>query len=765
MGQIYAKSKEKVLLVDHSRNVKNVANLIFNLLPGIVKNDATWLRVIELSSLLHDIGKSTKEFQNNLKKGIEGHSKNKFRHNEIGWAFCYRYLNIPSNILTPVLYNIYWHHGISNKLATHTVTEILNSIPQEDINTMRSIVVNLLDDSYILDNPRDLNDLVDVTTPKFYYHVKDYHQDWPAEKLMLTRIIVVSSDQLQSKLESNTITSIDDEIRKIIYKTKTLDTSKCPSNYDIERHLFNIDVAKSATQTTIINGPGGMGKTDIGIHWNSLSNKRFIIVCPMNLVCHSVYNNVESIISNYNLDICEQLFLTGEVVKTNKDNQEAFSSDVNVTNIDNFEKPSIDDKSENHIDRLLMLLFSDIQFDEYHELLMIDSPLFRLFTIIMRMRHNYTESRTLLTSATPLPIAHYWDTIANKTTILPEPNKHFKASHQKQFKIKVLPRIPEVEEINKNNSLIIFNSIKESQRHKKIFDIDQLFHSEFQKSDINKKLEYVYKNYGKKSERDLNKPNIIGARMIQTSIDMSLTSLVESVCSPQDSLQRIPRINRWGDYRDVECELLFFNAYESKSENFVKEKIYSINLSNQWFDKLSLLDGRSLTLDELNDVYNSFHTENNTKIIELIRRKHTLSEDRLVEIYPVRYVKPKPKSKAIIAGSNKLRSSGLELMVTAKIYGENRYCDPISKKIYESIDKDFNEPPSARNMMISTYKHFRKIKDERFDYESIIDNIDKMSIDEFRRRGVSSETPYIRFDVIYHHDYGFIKNSDIEEIL
>ena len=356
MKKIYAKSGETILLIDHSKNVSKVSLSIMDKFPNEVKNDLSWRKVIEISSLLHDIGKSTSEFQKNLKKGIDGYSKNKFRHNEIGWAFCYRYLNVSLDILNPILYNIYWHHGISNKMCNDSVNDILKTISEEDINNMKTVLIELLDESYLLSEERDTNELTETKTPRFYYEIKEYDSNWPAEKVMFNRIILIPADQIQSKFESNVITSTEEYINKIITKSKKIDTSVCPDGYDISRHNTNIEIAKSCAQTTIINGPGGMGKTDIGIHWNTLSNNPFINVCPMNLISHSVYNNSLSINKNYNLDGTLQLFLTSEVVKSNVENEVAFSSNINVTNIDNFVRPQVDDKSDNHIERLLLLL-------------------------------------------------------------------------------------------------------------------------------------------------------------------------------------------------------------------------------------------------------------------------------------------------------------------------------------------------------------------------------------------------------------------------
>lgn len=767
MKKIYAKSGETILLTDHSKNVSKVSLSIMDRLPKEIKDDINWRKVIEVSSLLHDIGKSPSEFQKNLKKGIDGYSKNKFRHNEIGWAFCYRYLNVSLDILNPILYNIYWHHGISNKMCNHSVNDILKTISEEDINNMKTVLIELLDQSYLLSEERDTNELTETKTPQFYYEIKEYDSNWPAEKLMINRLILIPADQIQSKFESNVITSTEDYINKIITKSKKINTSICPDGYDISRHNTNIEIAKSCTQTTIINGPGGMGKTDIGIHWNTLSDKPFINVCPMNLISHSVYNNSLSINKNYNLHSTLQLFLTSEVVKSNIENEVPFSSNINVTNIDNFVRPQVDDKSDNHIERLLLLLFADIQIDEYHELIM-DASLFRLLIIIMRMRHNYTDARTLLTSATPMPISQYWDSIDEnkKTTILPEPNKHYPAPHNKKFKINVLENTPTKEDVKKNNSLIIFNSIREAQRYKKIYVIDELVHSDFNRDEVNRKLQYLYDYYGKQSQRTLDKPNVLGTRIIQTSIDMSFENLYESVCSPQDTFQRIPRINRWGDYENTICELNFFKAINSTSENNIKSVLYNRNLSDNWFNVLKKLNGKLLTLDELNETYNKFNKENNQLIINsIIKPRYTSSCESLTKLYPIRFDKSRKKSNVVIAGSNKLRTDGNEIMVTAKTYGEKGYCDPICQRIYSTIERDFNEDGNVRNNIVKVYKEFVRTGDIRFEVNDILDNENKITLEELRRQGVKSNTPYVRFDKVYHRKLGLVRITDLDEFI
>ena len=65
---------------------------------------------------------------------------------------------------------------------------------------------------------------------------------------MINRLILIPADQIQSKFESNVITSTEDYINKIITKSKKIDTSVCPDGYNISRHNTNIEIAKSCTQ-------------------------------------------------------------------------------------------------------------------------------------------------------------------------------------------------------------------------------------------------------------------------------------------------------------------------------------------------------------------------------------------------------------------------------------------------------------------------------------------------------------------------------------
>ena len=75
-------------------------------------------------------------------------------------------------------------------MCNHSVNDILKTISEEDINSMKTILIELLDESYLLSEERDTNELTETKTPQFYYEIKEYDSNWPAEKLMINRLIL-----------------------------------------------------------------------------------------------------------------------------------------------------------------------------------------------------------------------------------------------------------------------------------------------------------------------------------------------------------------------------------------------------------------------------------------------------------------------------------------------------------------------------------------------------------------------------------------------
>jgi CRISPR/Cas system-associated endonuclease/helicase Cas3 len=95
------------------------------------------------------------------------------------------------------------------------------------------------------------------------------------------------------------------------------------------------------------------------------SDRKLIWVCPRNVIAESVYRSILCEISNVvENKLTVELYLSGEVQESHNHKSHGFESDIIVTNIDSFLKPSFDLSNS---DKIIQILNCDIVFDEFHE--------------------------------------------------------------------------------------------------------------------------------------------------------------------------------------------------------------------------------------------------------------------------------------------------------------------------------------------------------------------------------------------------------------
>jgi CRISPR-associated endonuclease/helicase Cas3 len=757
MRNILAKSSGQNL-IDHSILVSKFAVEIAN--QTLLNNDERLIKIIKLSSLLHDIGKCTDFFQNKLKKGVFDEQiddtlpkSKKFRHNEISWAFLSRYLTfLNKEDSNKVLNMVYWHHGISNIFGNYKDTDVIKDLTEKEISTMVSFIEFILNDQF--DNltfQLEEKDYNPKNAPKFYDNGED-NVDVNSENLFI-RSCVISADRLASKYEN----ASDDEIKKIVSEYNIVDY-----NINLEKHVYNgskrflkqIEIIGETKRTTQLNAPGGFGKTLLGLLWAIKQNKRVIWVCPTNVIANSVYKTLMEELTLFgDNEITVELFYTNEVKDSNHKTL-GFDSNIIVTNIDNYLTPSINNSVAS---RLYTIINSDVIFDEFHELVGRDSALFASFINIMRTRNRLTSSNTLLLSATPTNMHNLWDSVGSKTLILPEKHKHFKAPHDVKFHLNVTTDEIAVEK--DTSSLIIMNSIKESQLKKDVNHCELLLHSEFVKKDRDENFKRLYSMYGKTSQTSITKSNVMGTPLIQASLDISFNRLYESVLSPQTTGQRIPRCNRWGTYSEPYVSI---HLTHNPSEVSMRKILYTNNLSNSWFSHLKKYNQKKLSYDEFYVVYNEFESNNEKILITELRDVLSNSLDCLSLIYPIVYFN-KTKSKNISAGGNKLRSNGNNIFVIAAYHNDNeKFTEPFSVTMRKSFAEEFDENANTQKKIENTWKLLRDNNDSRFDFNEMITTKKYISQEAIQNKARKIETPYIRFDKVYHEKYGLIRLTDLE---
>jgi len=727
---ILAKSTGETL-INHSINVKNKSIELYES-SGHIKNDEK--EIIRLSALLHDIGKATKGFQNFV-KGKK--NTNGYPHQHISWAFVNNICKLDNNIKSKVLNIIYWHHGVPN-LSQANSSEILQSLSLEDINDMVEIAKELgveIKEDYLETYEDDY-----TSPPKYYEHKTDYRENIKYNhKLIYLRLCVVLGDRISSGMEFNEN-----------YVGNPLNLEVCPFDDDTRFNKQKEVIAKT-DKTSVIKAPTGYGKTMMGLMWYEKTNKKTLWVCPRNTVAISTYDSIIKELKNANKSLNIKLVYENETKKSNfdEDNEQA---DIIITNIDYFLRPYSNVSKD--ISLLGFMLKANVIFDEYHELVS-DSPLFSLFINFMNIRNNVTNSETLLLSGTPIPLNYLWDTMANRTKILPNENSHLNAVHDKPFKINILDKKP-----NNiiNDELYFTNTIKNSQKLAKKYENTTLIHSNFSKEDTERIMNDLDNCYGKNNTGE-SKPAFISTLVLEAALDVSFKSVYDTPLSPERTLQRIGRCNRWGEKDGGIVNIAIENEYNRGNSEIIK-MLYSDELNELWIEQMKKLNGCEITLNKLYDLYNNFNKVNSKKIERLIKNKLNSSSQSLENnIYPIKYYnKLKSDTKIFKASSNKFRSKGNEIFYIVKDNSTNKWVGPFSENIRKDYQQSFNESGNILNEIKKIYKK-EIINDDRFDYGPISEAsyLNNISLDSVRHKARLNISPYIALRLSYDSRLGVLK--------
>ncbi len=753
-------NKDGIGLLEHSKLVSIFAEQIA--IQTLPNNDKSLIDSVKIAALLMNIGKCCKVFQKDIKKPSKKGLKVKYLYNEIGWAFLTKHISLKEKL---ILDTVYWSNGIKRNTLGDYNNNILDTVDSEDKASMLEFIKDILPQNYNYHT----ND-IKCDSPTYYSeHTRDVIEN---SEETFVRTCVISAEKLISSLEINKFkelyhnNDVNEVIRLIDNLTKrefyNIISELQFDKYDAKRLEIQKAIAKQCTDTTIVNAPAGFGKSLLSVLWNLCnSDRKMIVVCPTNVISESTYKNILTELNTLGIGdkVSIELYLTNETKKTNgvnKENTVEFNSDIIVTNIDNFLSPSI---NNNNASRLFFINKCDVVFDEYHKLL-CKQALFACFINLMNTRNRFTDSRTLLMSATPIKINHLWDNGLKKTKILPSENSHYPASHKGKYKRNtfVVETIDDIKVKSKSSSAIILNSIENSQiMHNKI-NSAKLAHSKFGSTDKEATSSYIYKNFDKKSSRSLNKDNITATHVIQESLDISFANIHESVLSPNSSWQRMGRCNRFGDYDSIP-EINTYKILKGGGENKMKDILYTKDLSDKWFDFLSNYNGKVYDLDKWYTIYNEFNKINANEIDKYSDLCFHKGMQYLSKIFPIYYTNSNSE-KRMKAGANKLRSIGSEIFFICKINGSNKYSDVFTDVNYSNFE-DYNEDKTTQTRMVKAMKEIMKSGDDRFDYSSLIK---KGITGAMRKEAINSETPYIRFDVVYTPEYGIIKNETLSEI-
>lgn len=737
MENILAKDDQDLL--SHSKCVEKYSDILLKEL--ILEEEYEKLKhAVKYASLLHDIGKCTTHFQS-LIKSKKSDEKYKFRHNEVGWAFVSKYLLKDFKDKDFILNTIYWHHGISNQQGHYTNYEILNDIDDESINCMLEYLKLIVGEENVISEFDE--DFSSEKSP--LYHPNDFSKQ---PKLGIIRSCVCSGDRKASAYRN--IEDINEEVVKSDFKLKseiTFDEKYFEGDSRFQKKKEIVDRIKG---TTILKAPTAFGKTLTSILYILNKGGKSMYVTPRNTLAIATYFSVLEELKKLNSNASVQLILGGEI-KDSSDDSDLYEADIIITNIDNFLAPAY---KNNILEFSTLLLGTTVVFDEYHELI-TKSALMSAFDIIMKQRYRFTKQNTILMSATPIPIQFMWQTITSKNTVvLPNDIEHYESSHDKKFKLFVKENAPEIKP--NSSSLVIQNSIKNSQEEMRNGDYKELIHSNFLDDVKKKKLIDLLEEYSEEKENNSNKPNITSTHILEAGLNMSFERVVLEVCSPHGTVQANGRNNRFGNYENPELWVVRSSDFERnalKSNNMAVNLRYDTKLRDHWFDYLKQYDEQEFTLNEFYEIYNRYMKDHSKEIERWIKSVREESKRALQNVYPIKYNKNIEGEKIRVAGSNKLRTQSKEVFYMVRHERTNEWVGPFVRAVGDFGDT-FNEKGSIFHDMKKAIKKIIQERPGEFAYEKILKK--RTNIDTLRKYAKFENTPYLDFSRKYSDSLGVI---------
>jgi len=727
------------------------------------------------AGLLHDIGKVTDDFQNymNILIGnqaliidddfIDPINSNPLHH-EIGWAY------LTQKFFDPyILGSIYWHHSRpihlsdNKKIKYDTADDILYTLSDSDTKALDNIW-NILKSKITTTLPSPYPMTMEI--PSLFEKDGGQSNKNTNAEFMLIRGCVISADRYISSLsniENINVNNIIDQILSGEIKGVPIK----PPNYDNNRYNFQLDIVNSIKEnTTIIKAPAGLGKTLIGILWSQKTKGKVVWVCPRNVVADTVYKNITKEIKALGLSCTIELFRTGSRQNFIGPDRPEFCSDIIVTNIDTVMSPMV---KNNVAGRLFTLYGANVVLDEFHEFVS-DSPLFAAFVTYMRARHRVSSSKTLLLSATPSLIQVLWDTADKKTQIIPNENEHCSAAHQGTYEICFKDSFPSNPV---KGSVLICNAVSSAQDNFKK-GYTHLIHHRYTDRDRQVIQENIYNSFEKHKKGVENGESLSAALVVQAAMDISFRELFDSVSSPESTLQRIGRVDRWGTFQNLSPKINFFDMSSDKSEKGAINVTYDLKLQKLWvaFLKEKLNNISHINLNHLYKIYNKFNETYKKEILCYLIKKYQYGINGkngneflgLVSFNPIKILGAETIKKNKISCKNLRSPDGSYFYTVALNTEKNKWLGPddILSEGYELYNRyiennKLNKELLENGPMLTRLKGLVNSGFSGWSKQSRGKNKMPSSLKDWFRRARNPETPLPDFSRKYDPVLGVIK--------
>lgn len=576
--EILAKSHPEETLYEHSIKTLEISE---NLLErtGVVDDYLHDITII--ASTLHDIGKCTKDFQNHIKTD----EKANLAHNVVSFKIVDELVSIKcikedfAYTKEIVMKSILHHHPIPKDIDKYN-SELCDIITETDIDNANEILDRIIE---VL-NPKLKQHKISKRTDSCIDINQDYSYFKNLPKPIYNSYVNVSNGVVRF---ADILASSNDEVEQ--YTDFTFDNSylelKKPEGYD-DRFFNHLKYANEMKDGQIFElfAPTGFGKTMIYVLWALKGDRKVCCVSPTNEIATSNYNSVMKELKALGLDriVSVGLLLTNEWVEGSELKDK---NDIIVTNIDNFTRPLF--KCDERKPMCFNFNNCNVVFDEYQQYTS-DSAIMSTFEIALFGRSLCTNSKTILTSATPNK--NLYRCVSKIVKTIPvDYSKYGERKYKcefRQFDIKK----------DNENFLMVVNSVRTSQERCSSGWIN--YHTLFTNEDKKAKREQLITTHGKSSSTEDKKIPVVSTNIISTGIDISFKKVIFCGLPMEEIIQIAGRCNRWDEYLEGGT-LVFSEQFSGRSEDDALKVKYEKKLRDLEYNMLKERIGdRTITMNE-----------------------------------------------------------------------------------------------------------------------------------------------------------------------
>ena len=740
-------------LVDHLYGVGLCAEHIFKTrYPGFQRLSEAAL----IAGLWHDIGKLDPFFKQWLTElveniliqqvgGLDTDSLSSIdydkhpRHHEISLAL-FELLSDPADFhyMAPLIaHGIFWHHAkpIRKKDSKlNTPQEILSvlkkRIGKREFNALLESAIAMMQSLYSrlgighrLKSTHDVS-VLERAVPAFKY-INDKFADFDEldiaierqAKNSMIRSAVISADrfisglsqqQLESYIASGSLLSQVDQHLSLKLNINGGSTLRLALEQSMQRFALQGDPVRNRVQATIaakladldsvgvLNGPAGVGKTNIALQWAALGGvKKIIWVCPRVQVCLGVYKELSAeYLPTARIEIVSGDFKKTSVnaIETDTTEDQLFGGDVVITTIDQLISSIT---THRHSDSLMSFIDAHVVIDEFHEVIQIPGFNLLLAELVKIKKMREQEVKLLLVSATINPLfcrrvldIHSDDIIDVET--FNHNNYHIafeRYDEQNQLSPLVVGEFPA-------NTFVVTNSATHAQLgfilHQKAENAI-LLHSKFTKGDKRELFEKTYASFkqGGSGAFDVLRAGPI----VQASLNISCTTMATDQCSPESWLQRLGRLNRFGEVSDAHYTTYLPNELkERQGVGYGLKQQYEYKKSQAWFEWLSTrLDTKAVCLHELYQLYRDFYSAPAHQALlesELLRLLEDGAQLLNAKVLDPRALPRKPQKHTAQLKAKSLRGDSRYVQMAQVMVDEQGNYQPMDSYVMHEQDED-----------------------------------------------------------------------------